>query len=123
MRIIDIQYPTSLDKIKDIQNDNIDVFVTLEDGMTYTLVVTTPKNYYWYMENEGLDFVPASPPDIIVKELTEENIRKALENFVEGNAYWLKLYFLSGNENGVFEIDKMNEMIARIKKENDEIFG
>jgi hypothetical protein len=90
--------------------------------MTYTLVVTTPKNYYWYMKNEGVDFVTASPPEVIVKELTEVNIRKALENIVEGNVSWIKLYFLADNEDVIFKIEEMNIMNAKIKKENDQIF-
>ncbi|WP_214481729.1 hypothetical protein [Bacillus sp. SM2101] len=44
MKIKNIEFPTALEKVKDIEDDNIDVFVELEDGMTYTLVVATPKN-------------------------------------------------------------------------------
>lgn len=67
MNIKKIEYPTSLSEIKDITNDNIDVFVELEDGSTYVLVVATPKNLYWCMENENVDFL-CGCPQIIVKE-------------------------------------------------------
>jgi len=92
MQIKKIDYPTDLNKIKDITNDNIDVFVELENGHTYTLTISTPQNYYWYMEKEGLDYIPASPPDIIVKELKEDIIEKALKNFCEDDAYFLIKY-------------------------------
>ena len=122
MKIINIKFPMYFDDIEDIENDNIDVFVELEDGVTYTLVVFTPKNYYWYMDNEGLDYIPPSPPDIIVRSLTKENITKAIEAFAEEDAYWLKLYILSGHRNGVFDVNRMNKMLDQIKKTNDEIF-
>ncbi len=117
MKIVSIIFPIYFDEIEDIENDNIDVFVELEDGMTYTMVVTTPKNYYWYMDKEGLDYIPAAPPDIIVRRLTKDTIRKAIENYLDENAYWLKLYFLAGE----FNIDVMNIMLEKIKKDNDEI--
>jgi hypothetical protein len=37
MRLVRIKYPTYFDDI-DIENDNIDVFVELDDGMTYKLL-------------------------------------------------------------------------------------
>lgn len=121
LKLIKIDYPTPLSKIEDIENDNIDIFVTLDDGMTYSLVVTTPKNYYWYMDKEGMDFIPASPPDIIVRRLTEENIQKAVESYITDNGYWIKLFFLTGQQSDVFEIDELNKMIDKIKKSNEEI--
>lgn len=106
MKVLDIQYPTSLDKIQDINNDNIDVIVTLEDGISYVIVVTTPQNYYWFMDKERIDYVPPSPPLVIVRSLTEENIRIAIEAFAENEAFWLKIYFLLGNKQGIFEIQE-----------------
>ncbi|WP_152643797.1 hypothetical protein [Paenibacillus terrae] len=81
--------------------------------------VSTPKNYYWYMDKEGLDYIPPSAPDIIVRSLTKENIRKFVEAFAEDDAYWMKLYFLSGDRKGVFDMDKMNKMLVDVKKTND----
>ncbi|AIQ58073.1 hypothetical protein [Paenibacillus borealis] len=123
MKIVNITFLTYLSSIKNIENDNIDVFVELEDGVTYTMVVATPQNYYWYMDKEGLDYVPPSPPDIIVRSLTEDNIRQAIGAFAEDDAYWMKLYFLSGERKGAFEMDRMDKMLAEIKRSNDEIFG
>jgi hypothetical protein len=122
LKIIDIEFPTYFETL-DKNNGNLDVFVKMEDGMTYTMVVTTPNNYYWYMDKEGLDYIPASPPDIIVRTLTKENIWKAIETFTVDDAYWLKLYYLSGKEEGVFDQNIMDKMIKQIKKDVEEIEG
>ncbi|QDH21832.1 hypothetical protein [Saccharibacillus brassicae] len=121
MRIMNIQYPTSLDKIEDIYNDNIDVIVTLEDGISYVIVVSTPQNHYRYMDKEEIDYIPPSPPHIMVRSLTEENVRTAVEAFAESDAYWLKVYFLLGDRDGIFDMSSMNKMLDEIKKSNDEI--
>lgn len=115
MEIKCIHYPTPLSEVIDIENDNVDIFVETDDGMTYTLVVTTPKNYYWYMDKEGLDYIPASPPDIIVRSLTKENIKKAVATYLENNGYWLKLYFLAGTKAGSFAVKAMEAIIAKQK--------
>ncbi|WP_019420605.1 hypothetical protein [Paenibacillus sp. OSY-SE] len=121
--IINIVYPTCIDNIKDITDDNLDVDVYLNDGHRYSIVVTTPKNYLTQMDNNELCFIEAGPPDIIVERITDENIRQATESFLPHNAYWLKLYSLAGNDSGVFDINKMDEMIEQQKKQREEIFG
>lgn len=93
MKVVSIKYPTVLSKIEDIENCNIDVIVTLEDEITYTVVVWTPRNFYWYMEKENKDYFCGSPP-IIVKKLTHENIAEAINEYASGDAYWLKYYAL-----------------------------
>ncbi|MED3563265.1 hypothetical protein [Bacillus xiapuensis] len=119
MKIVKIDFPTSLSSLEDIEDDNIDVFVELDDGYSYTIVVTTPKNLISMMESEGIEYNPALPPMVIVKKLTEENIKNALETYLENQAYWLKYYFLAGEIN----IELMNEMLRRIKMENDDLLG
>ncbi|MFB9275608.1 hypothetical protein [Cohnella cellulosilytica] len=121
MKILKIDFPTDLSKIQDVENDNVDVFVTLDDGLTYSLVVTTPNNYYRLMDKEKTDFISAAPPSIIVRKLTEEIIGKAVESYLADNAYWLKLYFLAGNRSNAFEVARMDKMIEDIKKSNEEI--
>lgn len=122
MNIKNIKYPTPLTDVKDIENDNIDIFVETDDGMSYTFVVTTPKNYYWYMDKEGINYIPASPPDIIVRTLTEENIKEAVESYLDDNGYWLKLYFLAGKRKGIFEVKAMDKIINEITTANNEVF-
>lgn len=95
MKITEIMYPTALSKIKDISDDNIDVLVTLEDGNTYVVVVTTPKNFYDYMERNEIDYF-CGVPEIVVKTLTADNIERAITAYAENDAYWLKTYYLAG---------------------------
>lgn len=114
MNIVKISYPTPLEKVKDIYNDNIDVFVELEDGETYTFVVTTPSNLNWYMENNNQEFIEAGAHDIIVKSLTEENIYEAIKTYAQGDGYWMKLLYLSGLGKGVFDIHKLNELVKKM---------
>jgi hypothetical protein len=121
MKVKKIEYPLYFDDIEDINNGNIDVFVELEDGMEYTMVVTTPKFYYTYMDKENINYIPASPPDIIVRCLTKDNIQQAIESYIEEDAYWLKLYYLAGKREGVFDIETMNRQIDVISRSNDEI--
>ena len=115
MKIINIEYPTALSQITDIKDDNIDIFVKLDDGFSYTLVVCTPKNLETLMEKEELEYLPAMPPMIIVKELTEVNISKALDSYLENNAYWLKLYYLSG----VIESEILDNTLIRYAYDNE----
>ncbi|VBB05625.1 Hypothetical protein LUCI_0835 [Lucifera butyrica] len=117
MKINKIKYPVPLSDIKDIENDNIDVFVELEDGITYTVVVSTPKNLMWYMDKEEMNYINPSPPFIIVRTLTEDNIKNALESFAEKDAYWLKLYHLVGKRDDVFNIKEMDKVIKDMHEE------
>lgn len=117
MKIKDIKFPTPLSEIKDIENDNIDVSIELEDGIVYTVVVSTPKNLIWYMEKENKNYIEASPPDIIVRTLTEENIREAVESYAEGDGYWLKLYYLAGVKEGVFETKNLNKLVKYVQED------
>lgn len=68
------------------------------------------------MEKENLNFIPAAPPDIIVKELTHDNIRQAIDSFCEDDGYWMKLYFLSGSNDGNFSKKRLDEMVQKINK-------
>ncbi|OHR71075.1 hypothetical protein HMPREF3291_06345 [Bacillus sp. HMSC76G11] len=112
MKIRKISYPTALSKIKNVEDDNIDILVELEDGYTYTMVVTTPQNYYSLMKRENLSYLPPGPPMLVVSSLTEENICKVAEKFAEDNAYWLKAYYLAGD----FELAESDKRIDRYKK-------
>ena len=98
MKPVKIYYPTSLEKVNTL-DDNIDVIVTLEDGVSYVLVVGTPKNIYTLMKRHGEDFLSAGGPIAFVTELTCENINKLVESFCEGDAYWLKYYHNAGEDN------------------------
>lgn len=55
MKVVDIRIIYDWKDI-DIENDNIDVFVDLDDGYTYTLSLATPKKLQFLMEKEKLDY-------------------------------------------------------------------
>ncbi len=46
MEVLKISYPTSLDKIEDVIDNNIDVFIELDDRRNYTIVVSTDIFYF-----------------------------------------------------------------------------
>ncbi|GAB6085223.1 hypothetical protein [Alkaliphilus crotonatoxidans] len=110
MLVKKISFPTSLKKIKDIQDDNIDVFVELDDGYTYSVVVITQKNLLTQMNKSNKDFVEPSCPLIIVRELTEVIIKEAIQAYAEGDAYWIKLNHLSTE----FDIKVLDEMLEKL---------
>ncbi len=99
------------------KNTGISESVETDDGMQFTMTVCTPQFYNSYMEKEGVDFVCASPPDIIVKELNKDIIRKALEDFCVDDGYWSKAFFLLGVSEGVFSIESMNDMMKKYMAE------
>ena len=44
MKVKSITFLSDLKDVKDIFDDNMDVFVNLENGRNYVLIVGTPKN-------------------------------------------------------------------------------
>jgi len=121
MKIIKIEYPTKLEEIEDVLNDHIDVFVEMDNGWHFTLTVCTPNFYSSQMDKEHVNFMVAAPPDIIVRELTEKNIREALESFCADDGYWMKLYYLAGMLDTPEFNQMMNETINSIEKTNESI--
>jgi len=116
MEIKEISY---FDPRVDLENDCLDVFVTLENDACYLIEVTTPKFFYTLMEKFKSDFVPPGYPYIIVSKLTDEIIRAAIQAFIdtEDDLYWLKLYHITPT----LEIEDINEILDRKEKENIEL--
>lgn len=79
--------PTLLKEIPDIEDYNLDVFVELKDGYTYTVVIATAKNIVSLMNNEKTNFSEPGDPFIIVKKLTKEIIEEAVKAYAENDAY------------------------------------
>ena len=96
MLVTSISFPSCLEDIMDIEDDNIDVFVELEDGYTCTVVVATAKNLVSLMDKERMNYFEPGHPFIIVKKLTEEIIEEAVRAYAEDDAYWLKFYHFGG---------------------------
>lgn len=122
MVLVNISFPTFLEDC-DSENDNIDVFVKLEDGYTHTLVLITPKNLEYLMEKEQKNYFGPAHPYVIVKKLTKEIIEETIQAYVEKNeAYWLKFYHFAGDiDKSVFDqlqaghMENENWKIRRIK--------
>jgi hypothetical protein len=58
MKLKNIRFSIPLADVEDIYDDNIDVFVTLENGRTYTVVVGTSKNILSLLNQENSNFLP-----------------------------------------------------------------
>ena len=116
MLVKNIIFPTSLEKIEDIKNDNIDIFVELENGWTYTMVVATPLNLLSLMKKDSKDFLNPSGPFIIVSKLTKDIIHRAIKEYAQNDAYWLKVYYLSTE----FDIGTLDKMDKAIREEYDD---
>ena len=116
MKIKEISY---LDPQVDLENDCLDVFVTLENDDYYLIEVTTPKFFYTLMEKFKSNFVPPSYPYIIVSKLTDDIIRAAIQEFIDTkeDSYWLKLYHMTAT----LKIEDINEILYRKEKEDTDL--
>ncbi len=92
MMIKRIEYPSKWD---DQKNDNIDVFVTLENSKSYCVTVASIG---WVSETVNkFGYLPASV-HIIISEFTDENIKRAVTDYASDDAYWLRLYSVSAGD-------------------------
>jgi hypothetical protein len=85
-----------------IENGNIDVFVDVEEGYTYTVILATAKNLEYLMDNdfynEKRNYFGPGYLFIIVKELTQKIIEETLQAYAKYNdGYWLKLSHFEGD--------------------------
>ena len=88
MRVKKISFPIPLTNIENIYDDNIDVFVYLENGCSYKVIVGTYKNILSLLNQENSNFLPPGKPMIIVRKLTMEIIEEAIEAYAKhGDGY------------------------------------
>ena len=92
MKVLSIEYPTPIENGCDKKNDNIDVFVMLENEKSYCVTVATMD---WIYNRVGERYLPIGAPDIIVKELDYKLIEEAVNEYAEDDAYWLRVYSMS----------------------------
>lgn len=91
LKVRTLRYLSNLDEVNQ-ENDNVDVHVELDDGRVFSILVATPNNLFWCMENEGVDYYFGTPA-VYVKFLTREHIERAIKALVdENNGYWLEIY-------------------------------
>ena len=91
MKVISIEYPVPLEDCNKM-NDNIDIFVMLENGKKYCVTVATVD---WIQGYIGTGYMPSGAPDIIVRELRHQLIEEAVNEYAEGDAYWLRVFSMS----------------------------
>jgi hypothetical protein len=72
------------------ENDNVDVIVRLDDGRIYSLLVATPNNIYWCMDNEENDYYFGEPP-VFVRRLTRKMVEEAVAELIK-EPKWLDVY-------------------------------
>ena len=107
---------THLNEIEDVSNSNIEVFVTLQDGFSLTIIVGTPKNLQYLMEKDKVNFYGPGLPWIIVQKLTKEIIQEAIKAYIDDKpeGYWLKLYHFATD----IDIAVFNQIQAQEIKES-----
>jgi hypothetical protein len=100
-----ISFLIPLKNIENIYDDNIDVFVELENGRSYTVIVGTYQNVLSLLNQENSNFLHPGEPMIMVRKLTLEVIEEAIEAYAKHrDAYWLKLHhFASFIEPSIFD--------------------
>lgn len=91
MKVVSIEYPTPLEGCSRL-NDNIDVFVELENGNSYCVTVATVD---WICARTGTKYLPCGAPNIIVKELQQQLIEEAIDEYAADDAYWLRVFSMS----------------------------
>lgn len=95
MLIKSIRFEPELEDIEKRDDDNVDAIIELNDGYEYIVPVITHKNILSLINNEKSDFLLPMDPMIVVKELTMENIERAIKAYAKDDAFWLKLYHLA----------------------------
>jgi len=104
-----ISFPAPLEDVEDVYDDNLDVFVDLENGLNSTVVVATPKNLMYLMKKENSNFLSPGEPMIIVRKLTMEIIQEAIQAYAEDeDVYWLKLHHFASSI-GLDRFDKLQK--------------
>ena len=86
-----IFYPTPIDKIEDVNNDNIDVCVYLSNGKSYTIVFITPDNLKQQMNQNDEQFISPDFRFIVVKSISQSNIEAAIRK-IASEPYYLDFY-------------------------------
>jgi len=81
MKVKEISFPIPLKDVEDIYNDNIDVFVDLENGRSYTVIVGTYQNVLSLLNQENSNFLPPDETIIMVRKLTIEVIEEAIQAY------------------------------------------
>ena len=75
-----------------MENDFVDVLVRDIIGYDYTMGIIMPTNLLKVMNDNSGNFIKPEEPLIIVKQLTQQFIKAALNEYALNDGYWLKLH-------------------------------
>ena len=107
-----IYYPTVLEQIPNIYDDNVDVIFTFDNNISLSIVFSTPQNIVTLMENENKPYLPIGLPQIYVKKLDYEIIERAIYSYISNEDLFCKYYM---NDYSIF-LNKFNmEKIKNIE--------
>lgn len=81
MLIKSIRFEPELEDIEKRDDDNVDAIIELNDEYEYIVPVITHKNILSLINNERSDFLFPMDPMIIVKELSMDNIERAIKAY------------------------------------------
>jgi len=84
-----IEFISPEDKLNP-ENDNAYILVRLDDGRVFGLLVATPDNIYWCMDNEETDYYFGVPP-VFVRRLTRGTVETAVGALLQAPE-WLQVY-------------------------------
>lgn len=115
VKIKKISFPSSLKYTEDIYDDNLNVFIELDDGSRYTVIVGTPKKFLTLMNRHEMDFLEPGYPFIIDRKLTMEVIKKAIHSDTQDDAYWLKLDH--------FSVSIKNDIFKKLQEDEDKAYA
>lgn len=73
----------------------------------------TIENVRYLINSSGHGYLRPGASMIIVNELSEDSIMNALNDYCEGDAYWIKEYHLSGT----FDIETLDSILKEKRKE------
>lgn len=98
MKVKQMNFPPNWKDKADSEQENVEIFVTLENDYTYRVRVATPKNLEVLMEKEQINYVEPSHLFIVVTELTKDIIEETIQAYAEENeGYWLKSNHFAGD--------------------------
>ena len=86
----EIFYPSPLNTVSDINNDNIDAVIII-GRQEFSITAVTPENLKFLMTKEKTPFLIPGSPFAVVESLTENNIKLLAEKLVS-DPFLLRLY-------------------------------
>ena len=96
-----------------MKNDFVDVIVRDITGYGYTMVVTMPTNVLKVMNSNSVNFIKPEVPLIIAKQLTQQFIEEAINDYALNDGYWLKLHQFANT----MDISILNNLLEEHRKE------